>query len=92
MANYKNFRTTQVWNDLDSYLAFCRDYGYRFNPEDLYNNKKYPYQQYRKFQAGKNCKNMWEEDAKRFAGHSPRRSNDSRNNSNQSRTPYNGRR
>jgi hypothetical protein len=92
MATYKNSRTTQVWNDLESYISFCRDYGYRYNPEDLYNNKKYPYQQYRKFQAGKNCKNMWEEDAKRFAGHSPRRSNDNRSNSNQSRTPYNGRR
>lgn len=90
MANYKNSRTTQVWNDLEAYIEFCRDYGYRYNPEDLYNNKKYPYQQYRKFQAGKNCKNMWDEDAKRFAGHSPHRSN--KNNPNQSRAPYTNRR
>jgi hypothetical protein len=52
----------EIFNDLDRYRDFCRDYGYRFNEADLYNNKKYPYQQYRKFDAGKNAKNMWEID------------------------------
>ena len=55
----------QVWEDLDRYLDFCRDYGYRYNEADLYNNKKYPYQQFRKFTAGKNAKNMWEIDRHR---------------------------
>ena len=55
----------QVWEDLDRYLDFCRDYGYRYNEADLYNNKKYPYQQFRKFAAGKNAKNMWDIDMHR---------------------------
>jgi len=52
----------QVFNDLEAYLDFCRDYGYRYNEADLYNNKKYPYQQFRKFQQGRTAKNMWEID------------------------------
>ena len=55
----------QVWEDLNRYLDFCRDYGYRYNEADLYNNKKYPYQQFRKFVAGKNAKNMWDIDMHR---------------------------
>ena len=57
--SYRNPRAEQVWEDLDRYLDFCRDYGYRYNEADLYNNKKYPYQQFRKFTAGKNAKDMW---------------------------------
>jgi hypothetical protein len=86
MANqYKNPRTEAVWDDLDAYLLFCQNYGYRYNPEDLYNNKKYPYQQFRKYTAGKNCKNMWEEDAKRMNGFRPRHNDNNRNNNNQGR-------
>ena len=62
---YRNPRTEQVFNDLQRYLNFCRDYGYRYNEADLYNNKKYPYQQFRKFEAGKNAKNMWDIDSSR---------------------------
>jgi len=62
MARYHNMTAKEIFNDLDRYRDFCRDYGYRFNEADLYNNKKYPYQQYRKFDAGKNAKNMWEID------------------------------
>ena len=62
---YRNPRTEQVFNDLQRYLNFCRNYGYRYNEADLYNNKKYPYQQFRKFEAGKNAKNMWDIDVGR---------------------------
>lgn len=62
---YRNPRTEQVLNDLQRYLNFCRNYGYRYNEADLYNNKKYPYQQFRKFEAGKNAKNMWDIDINR---------------------------
>jgi len=65
----KKLNIKQIWQDLDLYLDFCRNYGYRFNEADLYNNKKYPYQQYRKFLAGKNAKDMWSIDA----GRPPRR-------------------
>ena len=63
--SYRNSRAEQVWEDLERYLDFCRDYGYRFNEADLYNNKKYPYQQFRKFVAGKNAKDMWSIDSGR---------------------------
>jgi len=69
MARYHNMTAKEVHQALDRYRDFCRDYGYRFNEADLYNNKKYPYQQFRKFEAGKNAKDMWSIDA----GRPPRR-------------------
>ena len=69
MARYHNMSTREIFQDLDRYRDFCRNYGYRFNEADLYNNKKYPYQQFRKFEAGKNAKDMWSIDA----GRPPRR-------------------
>jgi hypothetical protein len=60
--------THKVHEDLEKFLDFCRDYGYRFNQADLYNFKSYAWQQYSKFTNGKNAKNMWEEDAKKFSG------------------------
>lgn len=60
--------THKVFEDLEKFLDFCRDYGYRFNQADLYNFKSYAWQQYSKFTNGKNAKNMWEEDAKKFSG------------------------
>ena len=69
MARYHNMSTREIFQDLDRYCDFCRNYGYRFNEADLYNNKKYPYQQFRKFEAGKNAKDMWAIDA----GRPPRR-------------------
>jgi len=61
-----NERANQTLDDLGNFLEFCRVYGYRFNENDLYNFKSYAWQQYNKFVQGKNVKNMWVEDAKRF--------------------------
>ena len=63
-----NPRTQQTLEDLDKFLEFCRDYGYRFNEGDLYNFRAYAWQQYNKFSSGKNAKNMWDEDSRRLAG------------------------
>jgi len=63
-----NPRALQAFEDLSNYLDFCRDYGYRYREEDLYNFRAYAWQQYNKFTQGKNAKNMWDEDARRFAG------------------------
>ena len=63
-----NPRTQQTWEDLQKFLEFCRDYGYRFNEADVYNFRAYAWQQYNKFTSGKNAKNMWDEDARRFSG------------------------
>ncbi len=56
----------QIFNDLDKYRNFCREYGYRFNEADLYNQKNYIYRQFQKFIAGKPVKNQWELDLNRF--------------------------
>ena len=64
-----NPRALQAFEDLSTYLEFCVDYGYRYNEADLYNFKSYAWQQYNKFTQGKNAKNMWEEDTRRFAGY-----------------------
>lgn len=64
-----NARVTQVLDDLERYLAFCQDYGYRFNEADLYNFKSYAFQQFNKFSQGKTAKNQWDEDLRRFSMH-----------------------
>jgi hypothetical protein len=62
-------RALQIQEDLSKFLDFCVEYGYRFNESDLYNFKSYAWQQYNKFVQGKNAKNMWFEDSRRFAGY-----------------------
>ena len=64
-----NPRALAVMEDLSKFLDFCVDYGYRYNENDLYNFKSYAWQQYNKFSQGKNAKNMWDEDSRRFAGY-----------------------
>ncbi len=60
-----NPRTQAVHEDLEQYLDFCRDYGYRFNEADLYNWKSYAYQQFNKYLQGKTAKDMWQIDSSR---------------------------
>jgi hypothetical protein len=62
-----NSKVNQIFEDLEQYLTFCQDFGYRYNEADLYNFKSYAWQQYNKFSQGKNAKNMWEEDTRRLA-------------------------
>jgi hypothetical protein len=62
-------KTMQTLDDLNKFLNFCVGYGYRFNENDLYNFKSYAWQQYNKFVQGKNAKDMWLEDARRFSGY-----------------------
>ena len=61
-----NTQINQVFNDLDKYRNFCRDYGYRFNEVDLYDNKNFIFRQFQKFIAGKPVKNQWEIDYARY--------------------------
>ena len=63
-----NHRVIEIQDDLEKLLEFCQDYGYRYNEADLYNFKSYAWQQYNKYSQGKNAKNMWDEDTRRFAG------------------------
>ena len=57
----------KIFDDLDNFKDFCRDYGYRYNEKDLYNWKSYAWQQYNKMLNGKTVKDMWAQDGKRFA-------------------------
>jgi len=63
-----NPRVAEIFDHLELFQEFCVDYGYRYNEADLYNFKSYAWQQFNKFSQGKNAKNMWSEDARRFAG------------------------
>ena len=64
-----NPRVDAIFDDLEQFLEFCQDYGYRYNEGDLYNFKSYAWQQFKKWHQGKNAKNMWAEDGRRFAGY-----------------------
>lgn len=64
-----NPRVNEIFNDLEKFLAFCQDFGYRYNESDLYNFKSYAWQQYNKFSQGKNAKDMWVEDYRRFSNY-----------------------
>jgi len=66
-----NHRVREIFDDLEKLQEFCQDFGYKFNEADLYNFKSYAWQQYSKFAQGKNAKNMWDEDTRRFAGYRP---------------------
>jgi hypothetical protein len=63
-ANKSNNVVNQIFNDLDDYRNFCRDYGYKFDEADLYKDRVFAYRQYTKFLAGKDAKNMWDVDSK----------------------------
>jgi len=63
-----NPRVAEIFDHLEQFQEFCVDYGYRYNEADLYNFKSYAWQQFNKFTQGKNAKNMWTEDLRRFAG------------------------
>ena len=68
VKNQLNPAVSKIFDDLENFLNFCKDYGYRFNESDLYNFKSYPWQQYNKFINGKNAKDMWAEDSRRLGG------------------------
>lgn len=52
-------RITKIFDDLEGYLEFCVEYGYKYNEADLYNWKSYAYQQFNKYNQGKPAKAMW---------------------------------
>jgi hypothetical protein len=62
--NESKVRVQQIFEDLENYLDFCRDFGYKFDQADLYSQKSFAYRQFTKFVAGKPAKDMWAVDAK----------------------------
>jgi hypothetical protein len=60
-----NPRVNALFEDLDQYLRFCQDFGYKYDEKDLYNWKSYAYQQFNKHLQGKFAKDMWIQDSNR---------------------------
>lgn len=62
--NESKVKVQQIFEDLENYLEFCKDFGYKFDESDLYSQKSFSYRQFTKFVAGKPAKDMWAFDAK----------------------------
>jgi hypothetical protein len=60
-----NSRVQQIFEDLEKYLEFCQDFGYKYDEATLYDMRSYAYRQHSKQLSGKHAKNSWLEDAKR---------------------------
>ena len=60
-----NPKVQAIFEDLEQFLRFCQDFGYRYNEADLYNWKSYAYQQFNKHLQGKFAKDMWVQDSRR---------------------------
>lgn len=42
-----------IFDDLEALHDFCRMYGYKYDPSDLYNYRSYSYPQYCRYRDGK---------------------------------------
>ena len=61
-----NPRVNQLFDDLENYLAFCQDFGYKYDEATLYDMRSYVYRQHQKQLTGKWPKDQWSEDARKF--------------------------
>lgn len=64
--NSNTNNVNKIFEDLEKFLDFCRDFGYKYDESNLYNMRSFVYQQYSKYAAGKSAKNMWAEDARKY--------------------------
>lgn len=55
----ENHKVKQIFDDLENFLNFCKEFGYVFDEKELYSNKSYVYRQYLKFESGKQVKDNW---------------------------------
>lgn len=55
----------EIFDDLDAYRDFCREFGHVFNEEHLYNPKT-PYGQFERYRKGQRVTNNWKEDRRAF--------------------------
>jgi len=60
-----NPRVHQLFEDLEKYLEFCQDYGYKYDEATLYDMRSYVFRQFNKYMTGKYAKDSWAEDARR---------------------------
>jgi len=69
IKNYQqNNKSTvdKIFDDLEKFQQFCVDYGHNFNPKHLYQDNNSVYKDFVKFQKGREPRNRWFEDAKKF--------------------------
>jgi len=59
-----NPRINQIFEDLEKYLEFCQDYGYKFDETSLYDMRSFAYRQHQKQLTGKWPKDQWAEDTR----------------------------
>lgn len=59
-----NPRVAQLFEDLENYLEFCKDFGYRYDEATLYDMRDYAYRQFTKQVQGKQAKDCWTENAR----------------------------
>jgi hypothetical protein len=59
-----NPRVNQIFEDLENYLAFCQDFGYKFDESTLYDMRSFAYRQFTKAVVGKWAKDQWAEDTR----------------------------
>lgn len=59
-----NPRVNKIFEDLERYLSFCREFGYKYDEAELYSTKSFAYRQFQKFEQGKPAKDMWAVDSK----------------------------
>lgn len=53
----------KVFDDLDNYRTFCRDYGYVFNEAHLYKGDT-PWGQFSRWRRGDRVVNNWDRDSR----------------------------
>ena len=56
-----NPKVKQIFDDLEKYLTFCQDFGYKFDEATLYDMRSFAFRQFQKDQAGKPAKDNWQE-------------------------------
>ena len=61
-----NPKSQEIYNNVNAYLDFCRDYGYMFNEQEVGDRSVFAYQQYLRMVEGKPFKDQWAEDARKF--------------------------
>lgn len=56
----------QIFDDLEEFRLFCRNYGYPFNEADLY-RRETTWGLMLRVNSGRNVRNQWSEELKRLA-------------------------
>jgi hypothetical protein len=54
----------KVFNDLDDYLRFCKEFGWAYDEADLYREDAPVYAEYLRFKSGTRIPKNWMRDAK----------------------------